>query len=137
MEETENNMDTAKEVSPKNNFWVWIVVALATTVSTIALWGDNQKDKLITKYAEDKEDCEKAIYRRDSLLNNKTIEIDTLRNALYISQSNSIDKYIEYDAKFKRINNIIDKDNEELQRLNKVRKENIDNLTKLRREIKK
>ena len=51
----EGNLNIDKtSVSPKNNFWVWIVVALSATVSSIAMWGDSQKDKLITNYKDDK-----------------------------------------------------------------------------------
>ena len=50
----EGNLNNDKtSVSPKNNFWVWIVVALSATVSSIAMWGDDQKDKLISNYKDD------------------------------------------------------------------------------------
>lgn len=134
MEETKTDNKTS--VSPKNHFWVWIVVALATTVSTIALWGDSQKDRLITNYKEDKEKCEEIVEKKDSIITKKTYEIDTLRSALYISQSNSIDKYLEYDSRMKEINNKLNRENSELIKMNKIRQENINKLTKLRKELK-
>ena len=58
----EGNLNNDKtSVSPKNNFWVWIVVALTATVSSIAIWGDSQKDKLITNYKDDIKISKKAI----------------------------------------------------------------------------
>lgn len=131
----EQNNDK-ESVSPKNNFWIWIVVALATTVSTIAIWGDSQKDKLITNYKDDIKINKKTIVSKDSIINIRDIEIDTLRKSLFIAQSNSIDKFIELDIKFKNLKTIINKENQELIKVNKQKQQNINNLTKLRDEIK-
>ena len=134
MEENLNNDKTS--VSPKNNFWVWIVVALSATVSSIAIWGDSQKDKLITNYKDDIKISKKAIISKDSVINIKDLQIDTLRKSLYIAQSNSIDKFIEYDSKIKDLKSRTNKDNNELIKVNQQKQKNINSLTKLNNEIK-
>lgn len=133
----EENLNIDKtSVSPKNNFWVWIVVALSATVSSIAVWGDSQKDKLITNYKDDIEINKKTIVSKDSVINKRDIEIDTLRRSLYIAQSNSIDKFIEYDSKIKDLKTRTSKDNNELIKVNEQKQKNINSLTKLNNEIK-
>ena len=134
MEGNLNNDETS--ISPKNNFWVWIVVALSATVSSIAIWGDNQKDKLITNYKDDIIICKKTIISKDSIINKRDIEIDTLRESLYIAQSNSIDKSIEQDTKIKDLKARINKDNNELIKVNEQKQKNINSLKKLQNEIK-
>ena len=134
MEGNLNNDETS--ISPKNNFWVWIVVALSTTVSSIAIWGDNQKDKLISNYKDDIFINKKTIVSKDSIINKRDIEIDTLRESLYIAQSNSIDKFIEQDTKIKDLKARINKDNNELIKVNEQKQKNINSLKKLQNEIK-
>ena len=129
------NIDKTSE-SPKNNFWVWIVVALSATVSSIAMWGDNQKDKLISNYKDDIFINKKTIVSKDSIINKRDIEIDTLRESLYIAQSNSIDKFIEQDTKIKDLKARINKDNNELIKVNEQKQKNINSLKKLQNEIK-
>lgn len=131
-----NNTPSTDKVSPTNKFWVWIVVALASTVSAIALWGDNQKDKLITTYRQDSEDCGKQIKLKDSVINKKNIEIDTLRIAYYQSQANSVDKLIEYDNKLKKLQIKTSQDNEKLLMINNMTRDNIKKLTKIKNELK-
>ena len=133
----EENLNVDKtSVSPKNNFWVWIVVALSATVSSIAMWGDNQKDKLITNYKDDIKVSKKTITSKDSIINIRNLQIDTLRKLLYIAQANSIDKFIEYDSKIKDLKARTNKDNSELIKVNAQKQRNINSLTKLNNEIK-
>ena len=131
-----SNETSTEKVSPANKFWVWIVVALASTVSGIALWGDNQKDKLITTYKAESEDCGKTIKSKDSVISNRDYRIDTLTTAYYKSQSNSIDKMIEYDNKIKKFQNKTSQENSELAKINRDTRDNIKRLTKLKNEIK-
>ena len=132
----ENLNDSKTSVSPKNNFWVWIVVALSATVSSIAIWGDSQKDKLISNYKDDIKIDKRVITIKDSIINHRDLEIDTLRRSLYIAQSVSIDKFIEYDSKIKELNNKTNKNNSELIKVNQQKQKNINSLTKLKNEIK-
>ena len=133
----EGNLNNDKtSVSPKNNFWVWIVVALSATVSSIAMWGDNQKDKLISNYKDDIKISKKTINSKDSIINKREFQIDTLRKLLYIAQANSIDKFIEYDSKIKDLKTRTNKDNNELIKVNEQKQKNINSLTKLNNEIK-
>lgn len=133
----EENLNIDKtSVSPKNNFWVWIVVALSATVSSIAIWGDNQKDKLITNYKDDIKTNVRTIAKKDSVINFRDLQIDTLRRSLYIAQANSIDKFIEYDSKIKDLKTRTNRDNKELVKVNEQKQKNINSLTKLNNEIK-
>ena len=133
----EGNLNIDKtSVSPKNNFWVWIVVALSATVSSIAIWGDNQKDKLITNYKDDIKISKKTIIVKDSIISIKDLQIDTLRKSLYIAQANSIDKFIEYDSKIRDLKIRTNKNNTELIKVNEQKQKNINSLTKLNNEIK-
>ena len=133
----EGNLNIDKtSVSPKNNFWVWIVVALSATVSSIAMWGDSQKDKLITNYKDDIKISKKTIIVKDSIISIKDLQIDTLRKSLYIAQANSIDKFIEYDSKIRDLKIRTNKNNTELIKVNEQKQKNINSLTKLNNEIK-
>ena len=131
-----NNTSSTDKVSPANKFWVWIVVALASTVSAVALWGDNQKDKLIITYKQESEDCDKKIEIKDSIINKKNVEIDTLRIAYYQSQANSVDKMIEYNDKLKKLQIKTSQDNEKLLMINNMTRDNIKRLTKFKNELK-
>lgn len=131
-----SNTPSTDRVSPANKFWVWIVVALASTVSAIALWGDNQKDKLITTYKNESEDCDKQIKIKDSIIEKKNFEIDTLKIAYYKSQANSVDNLIEYDNKLKKLQIKTSQDNDKLLMINNMTRDNIKKLTKIKNELK-
>lgn len=125
-----NNTTNSDRVSPANKFWVWIVVALASTVTSIALWGESKGDKLLSNCQTERIKVEKE---RDAFKSESKVWHDSLyvlKDKYNDLEANSLDRLLEYNEKLKKFNNSLNKQNTDLIKINTQKQVKINRLIK-------
>jgi K+ transporter len=105
---------TKNRVGPVNKFWIWIVVTLAATVSSIAIWGNGKSETLLNDYKKSNVKLEKI---NDSLeTSNKRLNDTIFYWKLKYSklESRSVENLIDYSEQLQNFRAKLNKKNDEL-----------------------
>ena len=125
-----NDTTNSERVSPVNKFWVWIVVALASTVTSVAMWGNSNNEKIIKNCQAERKKVE---LERDSFKNESKAWHDSVyvwKDKYNELEASSLDRLLEYDDKLRKFNALINRQNSDLIKSNTQKQVKINKLIK-------
>ena len=125
-----NDTTNSERVSPVNKFWVWIVVALASTVTSVAMWGNSNNEKIIENCQAERKKVE---LERDSFKNESKAWHDSVyvwKDKYNELEASSLDRLLEYDDKLRKFNALINRQNSDLIKSNTQKQVKINKLIK-------